>query len=146
MEIFVGFFRFAFLALLALFLLEVLRILNSNMESVFPAAGKKANLRLLSGWKILGVSEKHHFIIEDRFTIGRSEESTITIDNSFVSNSHMAIEKIGEEFYIFDLSSKNGTKVNNKLVSSPRGQKLKKGDRISIGDIILEFVPAGEGS
>lgn len=75
-------------------------------------------------------------------TIGRRKENTIVIDNLAVSGHHARIDSVGEAFVLVDLQSKNGTFVNEQLVSSHR---LKHGDDISIGKHLLVF-SSGDGA
>lgn len=51
-------------------------------------------------------------------TIGRSEENHITIENLAVSGNHAKIDSVGDGYLLTDLNSKNGTFVNETLVSS----------------------------
>jgi pSer/pThr/pTyr-binding forkhead associated (FHA) protein len=74
--------------------------------------------------------------------IGRRRENDIVIDNLAVSGHHARIDSVGEAFVLVDLQSKNGTFVNEQLVSSHR---LKHGDDISIGKHLLVF-SSGDGA
>jgi len=70
-------------------------------------------------------------------TIGRHEDNTIILDNPRVSGYHARIDKTGSDYILTDLQSTNGTFVNNQNVVS---QRLRHGDRISIGEHLLLFV------
>jgi pSer/pThr/pTyr-binding forkhead associated (FHA) protein len=70
-------------------------------------------------------------------TIGRHQDNTIILDNPRVSGYHARIDKTGSAYILTDLQSTNGTFVNNQNVVS---QKLRHGDRISIGEHFLLFV------
>ncbi|MBI5581359.1 MAG: FHA domain-containing protein [Deltaproteobacteria bacterium] len=75
-------------------------------------------------------------------TIGRRMDNDIVIDNLAVSGHHARIDSVGEAFVLVDLQSKNGTFVNEQLVSS---HWLKHGDHISIGKHLLAF-SSGDGT
>ncbi len=62
-------------------------------------------------------------------TIGRSEKNHIKIENLAVSNHHAKIDSVGDGYLLTDLNSKNGTFVNEKLVSS---HWLQNGDVVAI--------------
>ena len=62
-------------------------------------------------------------------TIGRRRDNDIFIDNLAVSGHHAKIDAVGEAFVLVDLQSKNGSFVNEQLVSS---HWLKDGDVIKI--------------
>jgi pSer/pThr/pTyr-binding forkhead associated (FHA) protein len=68
--------------------------------------------------------------------IGRRPGSEILLDNMAVSGSHASIFTIGEDSFIQDLNSTNGTFVNNKRITK---HHLDDGDIITIGDHSLTY-------
>ena len=67
------------------------------------------------------------------FIIGKSKDATFTIKgDTFVSRKHCCITRIGENYYIEDMNSLNGTFVNDEEIHSPI--KLKEGMDIIIAD------------
>lgn len=75
-------------------------------------------------------------------TIGRKAENDVVIENLAVSGYHAKIDPIGEEFFLTDLQSKNGSFINEKKIISHR---LAHGDVITIGKHDLVFAyEAGE--
>ncbi|MDB4997812.1 MAG: 2-keto-3-deoxy-D-arabino-heptulosonate-7-phosphate synthase [Myxococcaceae bacterium] len=65
------------------------------------------------------------------FTIGRSPEATIQLDEQGVSRVHVTLSRRGENFFVLkDMKSSNGTFVNTKRVDLHR---LANGDRIAVG-------------
>lgn len=71
---------------------------------------------------------------KNEVSIGRASDNDLIIDDFGVSRRHAKIVLDGGQFHIEDLQSRNGTRVNNILVS--RGP-LKDGDEISLGKFIL---------
>jgi pSer/pThr/pTyr-binding forkhead associated (FHA) protein len=69
-------------------------------------------------------------------TIGRRKDNDIVIDNLAVSAHHAKIDSVGDAFVLVDLQSKNGSFVNEQIISS---HWLKPGDAISIGKHLLLF-------
>ncbi len=69
-------------------------------------------------------------------TIGRKASNDVPIENLAVSGHHAKIDSVGEGFLLTDLQSKNGSFVNQELVSS---HWLKEGDSILIGKHTLIF-------
>ena len=69
-------------------------------------------------------------------TIGRRESNKIVIDDPAVSGHHAKIDSLEDRFVFTDLQSKNGSFVNEQLVTS---HWLKHGDVISIGEHCLVF-------
>jgi serine phosphatase RsbU (regulator of sigma subunit) len=70
--------------------------------------------------------------------IGRSPECQIVLDPNGVSRRHAQIRRVGDEFYLGDLRSRNKTKVNNIEVTEGNDHRLQTGDRINICDV--EFI------
>lgn len=73
-------------------------------------------------------------------TIGRRPDNDIVIDNLAVSGQHASIFTVGEDSFIQDLQSTNGTFINNKRISRHR---LTDGDEILIGKHVLLFRSQG---
>ncbi len=78
---------------------------------------------------------------EDRITIGRAEDNTVTFDHPAVSRYHAAIERLGTRFRVSDLKSANGVYLNSKLVEEEAF--LKEGDVVKVGP--FDFVFSGLG-
>lgn len=72
-----------------------------------------------------------------RSTLGRLSTCTVTVTDTTVSREHAAIVRRGERWWIIDLGSTNGTRVNGVRAAE---QPVAAGDRINLGDAILEFV------
>ena len=78
---------------------------------------------------------------KESFTIGRSEEATISINHSSVSRVHAELIPIGNgRFEIVDKASANGIRING--VELKRGI-LEAGDALELGDVRMRFVGAG---
>jgi pSer/pThr/pTyr-binding forkhead associated (FHA) protein len=69
--------------------------------------------------------------------IGRRPGSDIVLDNLSVSGNHASIFTIGEDSFIQDLNSTNGTFINNKRISK---HHLENGDVVMIGNHSLTYV------
>lgn len=73
---------------------------------------------------------------KERFTIGRSPDNDIHIDNLAVSGHHAVVLNILNDSFIEDLDSTNGTYVNGKLIKK---HALQHGDEIAIGKHTLKY-------
>ncbi len=82
-------------------------------------------------------SGSHHPVSGSRFTIGRLPSCGLTLDETTVSREHAALVRRGERWWVVDLGSTNGTKVNGRRASE---QPVDWGDRIELGDVVLELV------
>ena len=73
----------------------------------------------------------------DALTIGRGRENDIQIKNdSKVSRYHCKLQRRGNNFYIEDAKSSNGTLVNGELITDRR---LFGGEEIIIGETFFRF-------
>ncbi len=73
----------------------------------------------------------------DRFTIGRSPEADIFLDDVTVSRRHARLLRRAGGFSIEDEGSLNGTYVNRRRVDS---KILEDGDEVQIGKYKLTFL------
>jgi len=69
--------------------------------------------------------------------IGRRPGSEILLDNMAVSGNHASIFTIGEDSFVQDLNSTNGTFVNNKRISK---HHLEHNDVVTIGNHSLTYL------
>ncbi len=69
--------------------------------------------------------------------IGRKSSCDIHLDNLSVSGEHVNIFTIGDDSFVQDLGSTNGTYVNNKKVAK---HHLKNEDQVAVGKYRLTFV------
>ena len=79
-----------------------------------------------------------------RLTIGRRPSNEVALDwDSRVSRVHAALERVGEDWSVFDDGlSHNGTWVNGERITGRR--RLSDGDTISVGSTVIVFrAPAG---
>ncbi|MFN2166667.1 MAG: FHA domain-containing protein, partial [Anaerolineae bacterium] len=76
-------------------------------------------------------------------TIGRGPENDLQLSYPTVSRFHARIERVGsrDEYVIEDLSSSNGTAVNDDLIEPGRPVPLQPGSTIRIGPIKFIFAP-----
>lgn len=85
-------------------------------------------------------SERRIPIVTDRVTIGRARDSDIALPGRGLSRHHAEIRQTPEGLVLRDLGSRNGTRLNGKLV---RGDApLRPGDVIGVGRCRLTL--AGE--
>jgi serine phosphatase RsbU (regulator of sigma subunit) len=86
---------------------------------------------------------RHRFpIAKDTVTVGRARSSDIFLPDQWLSRHHAEIRRRGEDFYLHDLSSKNGTLLNGERVRDER--RLRHGDVVSLGEHHLTFLQREE--
>lgn len=87
-----------------------------------------------------GSNEPRRVAIEQcPFKIGRAEATDLRIDSAQVSRVHAEIVNRGGVWFLRDLGSTNGTRVNGKAVAEAM---LADGDLIKIAETELTFVAA----
>jgi pSer/pThr/pTyr-binding forkhead associated (FHA) protein/NADPH-dependent 2,4-dienoyl-CoA reductase/sulfur reductase-like enzyme len=69
--------------------------------------------------------------------IGRDVKAEIVLDDSAVSYKHALLTRQGNDSYLLDLGSRNGTFVNAERISTPH--LLKNGDVIKLGETSLTY-------
>jgi transcriptional regulator with GAF, ATPase, and Fis domain len=77
----------------------------------------------------------------EAFSIGRSVDTTLCIEDPSVSRHHCILTRRGQQFTIADCGSANGTYVNGLPL---REHQLRNGDEIEIGQSMFLFVIEGE--
>ena len=78
----------------------------------------------------------------ERLSVGRAEDSTISVNHNSVSRLHCEIHSLGDgRFEIVDKGSSNGVRVN--AVELKRSI-IEAGDVIELGDVRFKFVGAGQ--
>lgn len=71
-------------------------------------------------------------------TIGRKEDNSVTIPDSYVSSHHARIYLKNTDYIIEDLKSTNGTMLNDTKLNNKAC--LKVGDEIQIGNSIFRVI------
>ena len=69
---------------------------------------------------------KEFGIVKTPFMIGKGEGCNLRVNNKAISRKHLQITQHGENFFLEDMGSTNGTFVN--------GQRIEAGERIKIKD------------
>lgn len=90
-----------------------------------------------------GVVIKEVQLSKDRTTLGRRPYNDIVIDNLAVSGEHAVLLMTGNEVYLEDLNSTNGTYVNGKAVKK---QLLQNSDTVEIGKYKIKYINEAPGA
>jgi serine/threonine protein kinase len=70
-------------------------------------------------------------------TIGRSRDNTLILPSAKVSRHHCRVRLQDDVYYLDDLNTANGTRVNGSMIRD--GYPLQDGDQIQVGDYLVEF-------
>jgi hypothetical protein len=141
--------RAGFLALLWLFVLVALRVVRSDL---YAASGLRALVPGGRGAPRRGVGARsaRQLIVTagalagTRVTldarpilIGRADDSTLVLDDDYASTRHARIAMQGEEWYVEDLGSTNGTYLDRAKVTGPT--RVPLGVPVRIGKTVIEL-------
>lgn len=150
--------KFAFLAVLYLFLLWVSRsALKDLRRGAFggprvPVAAEETGMHPASSLAALdggadvapklvvasvpGLARGMSYDVADGATLGRGDVE-IQLEDPFASSQHARLSRQGAILVIEDLGSTNGTYLNDELLRGP--QPLHPGDRVRIGDSTFTY-------
>lgn len=152
--------RFAYLAILWIFVLSAVSVVRSDMFGArvdsTPRAERKADKqarreaqsRSRSGRRPRG--EPTYVAVVDGsnagetvpldeapILVGRGADAAIRLDDDYVSTRHARIARSGEQWFIEDLGSTNGTYIGSHRLTQPT--ILQLGSTVRIGKTTLEL-------
>lgn len=78
-----------------------------------------------------------------RITIGRDPKNILWIDKTFISARHAIIHRVGDQFFLEDCDSRNGTRINGEKVGRQR-LEFKVGDILRFGSLKFEVIGKGD--
>jgi len=87
-----------------------------------------------------GVDADARLVLDGRRVMaGRGSTCDLVVRDTTVSREHAAFVLRGDVWWVLDLGSTNGTRVNGLRAAE---HPIVPGDRIELGDIVVEFVEA----
>jgi pSer/pThr/pTyr-binding forkhead associated (FHA) protein len=149
--------RFAYLAILWIFVLSAISVIRSDMfgarvpetaRDATPARGKAGKSKAKASTPRRG-SPTHLIVVEGDnvgaraelsqapLLIGRGSDAAIKLDDDYVSTRHARVAASGDEWFVEDLGSTNGTYVGAARITQPTTIGL--GVQVRIGKTILEL-------
>lgn len=123
--------RLLFVALLYLFLFAIMK------TGVGLVRGQRKKERTWSISVERGPKELRGVSIAVRgpIIVGRSPGADIVIGAGYVSGRHARFSLMGQNLFVEDLGSTNGTAVNGQRISAPCA--LKNNDVVNVGDVAM---------
>lgn len=142
--------KFGFLAVLYLFLLWIARGALKDVRRTAAPASDATGFHQVAGvapqpgadtWLVAerggGLEPGERFDLIGGLSIGRSADADVRIDDRYASGVHARIFRRDDRTYIEDMSSTNGTQLNDATLSGEA--ELIDGDVVRIGDTELRF-------
>nr|WP_218910886.1 FHA domain-containing protein [Nocardioides thalensis] len=145
--------RIAYLAILWIFVLSAISVIRSDMFGArmpTPATGGKPpkQPKQKAPPKRRG-APTHVAVVQGPNTgitaaladapilIGRGNDAAIRLDDDYVSTRHARIAASGDQWFVEDLGSTNGTYLGNQRLTQPTTIML--GSQVRIGKTVLEL-------
>lgn len=100
---------------------------------------KEYRLTIISGNSV----GKAQILTSFPVTLGRSSKNDFSIPDEMLSRHHCSIDMRGDELWLTDLASANGTAVNGKIIDEVQ---LSLGDEIQLGDTVIKLTAGNENA
>ena len=140
-DIFILGLRIAFIALLYLFLFQVVRVIVRDLKEAGPVDAGQPKSKY---GKLIVVDPGRSrltpgmtYTLQAVTSLGRKPTNTITLDDDFVSTEHSLISWRDGRAWLEDVASTNGTYFNETEVNRPVA--LSEGDIVGIGGVRLKW-------
>ena len=149
--------RFAYLAILWIFVLSAISVIRSDMFGArveqAPRSERREQRRAAKSRPAPAKRPRgaptHVAILEGAnagetisldsapLLIGRGSDAAIRLDDDYVSTRHARIAASGDQWFVEDLGSTNGTYLGSQRLSQPT--TLQLGSKVRIGKTTLEL-------
>jgi hypothetical protein len=145
--------KISYLAILWIFVLSAISVIRSDMFGArMPAGAREAaapRARRQPKQKARKGSPTHVLVVDGAnkgeradlaqapILIGRGSDAAIRLDDDYVSTRHARIAHSGDQWFVEDLGSTNGTYIGSARITQPT--TLTLGTQIRIGKTLLEL-------
>jgi len=126
--------RLIFLALIYLFIWQVVRALARHIGFIRSDNTKKMSNRVtvVRSDSQAGLS----FQVTTATVVGRSDQSDVILEDPYASEFHFRLVAQDGTLTVADLGSTNGTYVNGRRITTPTN--LRRGDALQVGKTVME--------
>jgi pSer/pThr/pTyr-binding forkhead associated (FHA) protein len=126
--------------LLYFFLWQVVRVVSRDLRSssAAPAQLNPYGQLVVASSGQTGIPVGRVFPLNPVTVIGRSTETDVALNDTFLSSEHARLERRDGAWSLEDLNSTNGTFLNGFEVRAPT--EVNDGDMIRVGRVELKLV------
>ena len=139
------FLTYVFVVIIYVFIFVIIAMIYSDIKAMYKKKTgglADAYLKLINLRHELDFPVEESYEIEGGEIIGRGKKCNITIGDKYLSAKNSRIFKSSGKFYLEDLGSTNGTRLNGEALSD-KAVELLDGDKISLGRVNFLFVLPG---
>jgi pSer/pThr/pTyr-binding forkhead associated (FHA) protein len=145
--------KISYLAILWIFVLSAISVVRSDMFGArMPATAREAaapKTRRQPKQKARKGSPTHVLVVDGAnkgeradlsqapILVGRGSDAAIRLDDDYVSTRHARIAASGDQWFVEDLGSTNGTYIGSARITQPT--TLTLGTQVRIGKTLLEL-------
>jgi len=145
--------KISYLAILWIFVLSAISVVRSDMFGArMPATAREAaapKARRQPKQKARKGSPTHVLVVDGAnkgeradlaqapILIGRGADAAIRLDDDYVSTRHARIAASGDQWFVEDLGSTNGTYIGNARITQPT--TLTLGTQVRVGKTVIEL-------
>jgi hypothetical protein len=127
--------RLIFLALVYLFLWQVVKAISRHLGLGRSEGGKGR-----AGNRVVVVRSETQagltFAISGATVVGRSDQADVKLEDPYASEFHLRLVAQDGTLSVSDLGSTNGTYVNGRRITTPT--TLQRGDALQVGKTVME--------
>jgi pSer/pThr/pTyr-binding forkhead associated (FHA) protein len=138
--------RIAFIALLYLFLFQIVRVSTRELVALSrsPARSRGTSKRRSASLVLVEPAESAlpvgtTFGLNGQTVVGRHPDCDLIIQEPYMSSEHAKLTPANGRWEVQDLGSTNGTFLNGHVVM--QSEEVVPGDLLQFGRVKLEFVP-----
>ncbi|ERK29205.1 FHA domain-containing protein [Clostridium intestinale] len=137
-------FAILFIVILYIIIYYALKIMYKDVKGGNRVKGSSNKEKLAYGLEVVNEGQNSNLKkgslihVRNTVTIGRKDDNSIILSDTFVSGNHAKLYVRNNEFYLEDLDSTNGTYINNQKLQGR--MKLKMNDEIKIGTVVFKVM------
>ncbi|MFN8105870.1 MAG: FHA domain-containing protein [Acidimicrobiia bacterium] len=132
--------KIGLMVLLYLFLFWVFRVVGKEVRDTTEPAKATPDLALAHLPRLSIVEPRQYrgwtMPLRHDLVIGRGDDCGLQLQDPHASSHHARVTARGDDFFIEDTGSTNGTYVNRRRIGEPT--RIRRGDNVQVGQTVME--------